>query len=110
MKTTIEFLDSVKEKLGIDSDYALAKRLGFSLSTVSNYRTGRRVLDDDAALVIAGALDIHPFVVIANANAERAKTPEQRERWSGVMEKFSASFNAILLGSWPGRERRFSPR
>lgn len=105
MKTTIEFLDAVKEKLGIESDYALAKRLGFSLSAVSNYRTGRRYLDDDSALAIASALEVHPFVVIANANAERAKTPEQRERWSGVMEKFSASFRNLLSG-WTGEERR----
>jgi DNA-binding transcriptional regulator YdaS (Cro superfamily) len=96
MKTTIQFLDAVKEKLGIDSDYALAKRLGFSLSGVSSYRTGRRFLDDDAALVIATALEIHPFEVIASANAERAKTPEQRARWSGVMEKFSVSFLNLL--------------
>ena len=103
MKTTIEFLDAVKEKLGITSDYALAKRLGFSLSTVSNYRTGRRILDDDAALDIAMALEVHPFEVIASVNAERAKTPEQRARWSGVMEKFSLSFNLLLLGASPRR-------
>ena len=88
MKTTIEFLDAVKEKLGIASDYALAKRLGFSLSTVSNYRTGRRVLDDDAALTVALALDVHPFNVIAAVNAERAKTPETRARWMNVIEGF----------------------
>lgn len=108
MKTTVQFLDAVKEKLGIESDYALAKRLGFSLSAVSNYRTGRRFLDDDSALAIATVLEVHPFSVIANANAERAKTPEQRARWSGVMEKFSASFKRRISGSWPGVERRFS--
>jgi hypothetical protein len=110
MKTTIEFLDAVKEKLGLSSDYALAKRLGFSLSSVSSYRTGRRVLDDDAALTVALALETHPFNVIAAVNAERAKTPEQRARWSGVMEKFSASFNALLSGSLPGVERRLLTR
>jgi transcriptional regulator with XRE-family HTH domain len=88
MKTTIEFLDAVKEKLGIESDYGLAKRLGFSLSTVSNYRTGRRILDDDAALIVAQALDVHPFNVIAAVNAERAKTPEMRARWMGLVEGF----------------------
>jgi len=105
MKTTIEFLDAVKEKLGIESDYALAKRLGFSLSAVSSYRTGRRILDDDAALVVALTLDTHPFNVIAAVNAERAKTPEQRALWSGVMEKFSTSFLNLLSG-WTGEERR----
>ena len=88
MKTTIEFLDAVKEKLGIESDYGLAKRLGFPLSTMSNYRTGRRVLDDDAALTVALALDVHPFNVIAAINVERAKTPETRARWMNVIEGF----------------------
>lgn len=101
MKTTIQFLDAVKAKVGIESDYALAKRLGFPFSTMSNYRTGRRILDDDAALSVALALGIHPFEVIAAANVERAKTPEQRARWSGVMEKFSASFLNLLLGAGP---------
>lgn len=105
MKTTIECLDAVKAKFGITSDYALAKRLGFSLSTVSNYRTGRRFLDDDAALTVALALDLHPFEVIVVANAERAKTPEQRARWSGFMDKMSASFLDLLLGCGP---RHFS--
>ena len=104
---TIEYLDAVKKKLGIESDYALAKRLGFSLSAVSSYRTGRRALDDDAALVIATALDCHPLQVIAAANAERAKTPEQRERWSGVMEKFSVSFLNLLSGRGPHERRAF---
>lgn len=105
MKTTIEFLDAVKVKLGIASDYALAKQLGFPLSTVSNYRTGRRALDDDAALVIATALECHPLQVIAAANAERAKTDEQRQRWSSVAEKFSVSFLRLLSGHGP-HERR----
>jgi hypothetical protein len=100
---TIEYLDAVKSRLEITSDYALAKRLGWPQATISGYRTGRRFFDDDAALSVAAALDIHPLQVIAAANAERAKTPEQRARWSGVMEKFSASFNALLLGRQPLR-------
>ena len=109
MKTTIEFLDAVKEKIGITSDYALAKQLGFPLSTMSNYRTGRRIIDDDAALEVATALGVNPLAVIAAANIERAKTPEQRARWSGVMEKFSASFNSLLLGASP-RQASFLTR
>lgn len=104
--TTIEYLDAIKAKSGISSDYALAKRLGFSLSAVSSYRHGRRYLDDDAALAVAAALDLHPLQVIAAANAERAKTPEQRARWSGVMEKFSVSFLNLLSGYGPHNCRR----
>jgi transcriptional regulator with XRE-family HTH domain len=107
---TIEYLQAVKTRLEITSDYALAKALGITQSTISGYRAGRSRIDDDVALTIADILRIHPLQVIAAANAERAKTPEQRARWSGVMEKFSASFKNHLLGCWPGPERRFAPR
>lgn len=98
---TLEYLQAVKIALGITSDYALAKALRVGHSTICSYRAGRSRIDDDVALSIAEILGIHPLQVIATANAERAKTPEQRARWSGVMEKFSASFNALLLGRGP---------
>lgn len=103
--TTIEYLDAIKRRHGLQSDYAVAKLLGFNQSAVSAYRHGRRFFDDDACLAVATALDINPLVVIAAANAERAKTDEQKARWMGVMEKFSASFRN-LLSPWDGRERR----
>ena len=101
MRTTIELLDAAKAKIGITSDYALAKALGVSQPAVTGYRAGRRIFDDDTALAIAEILGVHPLQVIAAANAERAKTPEQRERWSGVMEKFSVSFLNLLSGYGP---------
>lgn len=100
---TIEYLDAVKAARQITSDYALAKVLGITQSTISGYRAGRSRIDDDVALTIAEILGVHPLQVIAAANAERAKTPEQRARWSGVMEKFSLSFNSLLLGASPRR-------
>lgn len=100
---TQQYLQAVKAALGITSDYALAKALHITPSTVSGYRAGRSRIDDDVALTISEILKLNPLVVIASANAERAKTPEQRARWSGVMEKFSASFNSLLLGASPRR-------
>jgi len=106
---TPDYLDAVKRHLRIESDYALAKKLGFSQSAMSSYRTGRRVFDDDAALTVAQALDVNPMQVIAAANAERAKTDEQKARWMGLMEKFSGSFRN-RLSAWDGRERRQEAR
>ena len=103
---TLEYLDAVKKKLGITSDYALAKALRVAQPTVIGSRSGRSTLNDDTALSIAEILKVHPLEVIAAANAERAKTPEQRARWSGVMEKFSASFKTLLSGPSPVTRRR----
>ncbi len=109
MKTTVEWLALCKQKFGVESDYALAKRLGTSQQTISSYRTGRSRFDDDMALTVAEALQIDPLQVIASVNAERAKTPEQRARWEGLMEKFSGSFRN-LLSTWDGPERRSASR
>lgn len=109
MKTTVDWLAICKQRFNVESDYALAKRLGVSQQTISSYRTGRSRFDDDMALTVAQALHIDPLQVIASVNAERAKTPEQKARWMGVMEKFSESFNS-LLSHWDGRERRHQGR
>lgn len=98
---TTEYLQAVKTRLDITSDYALAARLGITRSAVSRLQQGGVSFSDDVALTIAEILNLNPLVVIASANAERAKTPEQRARWSGVMEKFSLSFNSLLLGASP---------
>jgi len=106
---TLEYLAACKARLGIESDYALAKQLGVRQPTISSYRMGRSRMDDDVALKVAEILNLHPLQVIAAANAERAKTPEQRARWTGMMEKFSGSFRS-LLSQWDGQERRAVPR
>ncbi len=102
---TLDYLAACKARLGIDSDYALAKALGITQQAVSSYRSGNSKINDDVALKVAEILQLHPLQVIAAANAERARTPEAKARWMGVMEKFSVSFLS-LLSQWDGRERR----
>lgn len=106
---TLEYLAACKARLGIESDYALAKQLGVRQPTISSYRMGRSRMDDDVALKVAEILNLHPLQVIAAANAERAKTDEQKARWMGLMDKFSTSFRN-RLSNWDGRERRQEAR
>jgi plasmid maintenance system antidote protein VapI len=108
MKTT-EYLQAVKSRLGISSDYALAARLGITRSAVSKMQQGESVFSDDVALTVAELLDVEPMAVIAAANAERAKTPEAKARWTGLMEKFSVSFRN-RLSKWDGVDRRATAR
>ncbi|WP_151446750.1 helix-turn-helix domain-containing protein [Lacisediminimonas profundi] len=98
---SIEYLDQAKRRLGIESDYALAKALGITHSAMSNYRAGRSRIDDSVAVKVAQVLDINPMEIIAAANIERAKTDEMRVMWSGVMEKFSMGFEALLCQVTP---------
>lgn len=107
--STLEYLAACKKRLGIESDYALAKALGVTQAAVSSYRTGRSSINDDVSLTVAEILGIEPLQVIAAANAERAKTPEQKAKWLGLVEKFSGSF-LNLLSQWDGHERRAAQR
>jgi len=110
---TLEYLAACKTRLGIESDYALAKALGISQQAVSSYRAGNSKINDDVALTVAEILGINPLQVIAAANAERAKTEEQKARWLGIVDKFSVPVTSFrnLLSQWDGiTERRAQAR
>lgn len=81
MNTTQELLEQVKAKAGVQSDYALAKCMGWGYSKVSNYRVGRSQLDVDACFAVAEILGRDPAAIIAAVEADRATKPEARAAW-----------------------------
>ncbi len=95
---TIELLQHTKNRLGITSDYALAKALKISQTGVSNYRVGRSIMEDDVALKIADILELDPLAVIAMANAERSKSPEMKARWLGIVAGFRTLLPHAKMG------------
>mgnify|MGYP003471410918 CR=1 FL=1 len=95
MQTTNEFLDAVKQRHGVTSDYALAKLLGVRHTTISNYRTMRSRLDDQMAIKVAKLLEMPPEAVMVAAHGERAKLPEERELWERLWQRVAA---VLILG------------
>ncbi|HYC45363.1 MAG TPA: hypothetical protein VED01_07725 [Burkholderiales bacterium] len=91
MKTTIDFLDAVRARHGIRSDYQLAKFLGTTQPLVSAYRTGRARMGEDMCLKVAAALDLPAGYVLAVNAAERAKRTEVRKAWQGVARKLAGA-------------------
>lgn len=89
MKTTIEYLDAVKARLDLPSDYAAAKVLGVTRAAISSYRVGRSHFDDEMCVRVAEILGISAGEVMAAMQAERAKSPVARAAWEGVWEKFA---------------------
>ncbi|WP_137009771.1 hypothetical protein [Aquitalea aquatilis] len=81
MKKSIDYLKEAKEKLGVESDYALAKALKTNQQNISRYMAGGSVMDDYHCLVVAKALGIDPMRIIAAAQEEREKSEEKREVW-----------------------------
>ena len=96
MKTTIQYLDAVKARLGIESDYGVAKALGITRAAVSRYRTGVGTFDDEVAMTVAEILKINPLEIIVASRAERAKNDVQRKKWERSWENFSRNFRSLV--------------
>lgn len=100
MKTT-EYLDLVKARLSLPSDYALAKVLGISQQSVTQFRNGRSAMGIETCMKVGEYLRVDGHAVYADGQIERATKPEIADFWLSVSEKFSASFLNLLLGTGP---------
>jgi transcriptional regulator with XRE-family HTH domain len=97
MKSTTEYLDEAKKRAGIESDYALAKRLGVTKAAISNYRQGISKMDDYTAAQIADLLEVDPLEVIAAANAEREKDEKKKDYWRKIFARCAAACVVFFL-------------
>jgi DNA-binding XRE family transcriptional regulator len=104
MKTT-EYLDAIRRRLDLPSDYAIAKVLGVTKESVSGWRNGKSPFGIETAMKIGEILQLDGHAVYADGQIERAKKPEIVDFWKSVSEKFSASFKALLSGASPRRSR-----
>lgn len=84
MKTTIEFLDAVKAKHGIKSNYALAKLMEQTDTAVARWMHGKNTFSDETAMQVADLLEIDPAYVVACIHAERAKHDKERKMWERI--------------------------
>lgn len=100
MRTTIDFLDALKERHGLTSDYAVAKKLGITTAAVSKWRNGKDYLGDTTAIRVGNLLEIDPAYVVACAHAERAKQDAEKALWQGLAARLlpaGASRICIML-------------
>ncbi len=98
---TNEYLDAVRERLNLSSDYKLAKVLKVHQTTISNYRHGRSAIADDVAVRVAELLQLDPARVLADMAAERSSSDQVRAIWSRVAATLSVAALAISA-SVPG--------
>ncbi len=76
-----KFLDAIKKKHGIQTDYSLGRILEISQSRISSYRTGRREFDEDTCVLVAIELDEPMEYVIAEIQAVRAARSNHTAAW-----------------------------
>lgn len=78
---TIKYLDRVKKKLDISSNYGLAKAMELERQMVNAYYRGERVPDAYACTKIAILLGEDPALVIAEIQAENEKNAKKKGFW-----------------------------
>lgn len=85
---TRQYMEQLKKQLGIESDYALAKHLRVSKTTVSNYRNGYSAFSPAVCHRVAEILNVQPGIVVACMEVDRHSGGDQKERdtWNWIMQ------------------------
>lgn len=97
MQNTVEFLDAIKAKHRLKSDYELSKLLECTRGAISSYRTGRTFLDEEMACKVAADLGIDAGYVLACIASERARKPEVKAAWKHTAEMLYGLAAALAL-------------
>ncbi len=76
-----EFLDAIKEKYGIKTDYRLSRILKISPSRISMYRSSQREFDADTCKLVAIELDETVEFLLTEIRAVRAMRTKHEVAW-----------------------------
>lgn len=79
--TPSEYLDATKARIGVTSDYELAKRIEISDKVIPAIRRGERHLPLDVAYRIAITLELDPAEVVADLEGQREKNEKRAAFW-----------------------------
>lgn len=94
MTKTQQLIESARLALGGATDYRLAKELEIARPRMSYYVRGMEQADAYACVKLAIVLNRDPLEVIAEVEAESARTPAKREFWS----RFPSGLRRTALG------------
>lgn len=91
-----EYLEAVKARLNLKSDYALAKALDVPSGNIAGIRSGARFIPLDMAFRIAITLEMDPAEVVADLEAQREKNEKRRGFWDSFVLHARSHVVAVL--------------
>ncbi|WP_439682493.1 HTH cro/C1-type domain-containing protein [Cupriavidus oxalaticus] len=81
MKSVL-YLDKLIAAKGLKNDLALANYMGWSSGRMSQYRTGKRIMENETCMQLAIELGMpDPMQIIMAADLDRAEKAGQRSLW-----------------------------
>lgn len=87
MSETKKLLIECKKKIGVDTDYKLAKALKIHSGRIADYINGKRIPDENACLRIAMLLERNPIEIIAIVQADTEKNIQRKAFWNEVLKR-----------------------
>lgn len=95
---SLKYLDALVEKKGFKNDRQLALHLKWGSGTITMYRQGKRVMNEEQCLQIARELGMeNPLPIIAAAGIDRAEKTGQKSLWEVFTKATSLSPLAVAL-------------
>lgn len=94
---TNEYLNEVKARHGVTSDYKLAQLLEITRSRLSGYRTTNRNMDDLLCLRVEKLLDLPAGSVLLDIHAQRSKCPESKTLFQKLSKQLISGSMAMSL-------------
>jgi len=92
---SVKYLLDLQESKGMN-DAQLARFLNLTAPAVSQYKSGKRVMDDETCLAVALALEVDPLRVVGAACIDRAEKSGQHSLWEVFMSRMAAPASALL--------------
>lgn len=91
MKPIRDYIDEGIRTGRVKNAAEISVILNVSEPTVSRWKSGDRIPDDEQAVRLAELLGIDAGEVLAECGAARAKTPETRRAWERIAARMAAS-------------------
>ena len=99
MKNTADFLDALRVKLNVPSDYAVAKYMGMHRQHMSRYRKLHGTFDEVMCLKIADILETDPAYVVACMHYQREKNETVKKLWANMAARLAPACAAFAAAA-----------
>ncbi len=94
---SVKFIDDAIIKSGLKNDFALCKKIGWSSGQMSQYRNGKRIMDNEACIALALEIGIDPMRIIMAADIDRAERAGQKSLWEVFSQRTATAVSALLF-------------
>ncbi|MEQ1592565.1 MAG: helix-turn-helix transcriptional regulator [Thiobacillaceae bacterium] len=97
MTKTQEILEIVRTKLNGATDYKIAQVLDIPRQRISEYANGKQQADSYTCAKIAEILERDPLEIIAQVEAEAARTEKKRKYWRSFFSGLRQAPHVVAL-------------